>query len=193
MVRALIVDDHPAVLSGLVSAFRSEPGLVPLGTATGLSAAVQQAELRGPNVALVDYHLADGDGLVLCHRLKCLASPPAVLMYSASVRQELAVAARVAGADGMIDKGAPLDDLFAAIRTVYRGGKALPALRPAVVERVVTRLDPDDLPILGMSVDGVTLPEIATVLHLDEDELSRRVVAMLGQLMTPAAPAGNSR
>jgi hypothetical protein len=54
----------------------------------------------------------------------------------------------------------------------------------------VTRLDPDDLPILGMSVDGVTLPEIATVLDLDEEEASRRVIVMLGRLMAPSTPPG---
>jgi DNA-binding NarL/FixJ family response regulator len=187
MIRALIVDDHPAVVSGLVSALRSEPGLIPLGTASGLSAALVEAARSGPNVALIDYQLADGDGLRLCHELKQLPVPPAVLIYSAFARRELALAATVAGADGMVDKGSSLDELFSAIWTVYRGGKALPALRPDGVERSVRRLEPEDLPILGMRVDGATLPEIATVLHLEESELSRRLAAMLGRLAGVAA------
>jgi DNA-binding NarL/FixJ family response regulator len=190
VIRALIVDDHPAVLGGLVSALRSEPGLVPLATATGVSGALNEAERRAPNVALIDYRLADGDGLVLCHALKLLASPPAVLIYSAFARWELALAAKVAGADGMVDKGAPLDELFDAIRTVARGGKALPALRPEAVERSVMRLDPEDLPILGMRIDGATLAEIASVLQLEERELSRRLAAMLGRLAGPVATPG---
>jgi DNA-binding NarL/FixJ family response regulator len=187
VIRALIVDDHPAVLSGLVSALRSEPGLVPVATAGGVSAALTEAERRDPNIALVDYQLADGDGLTLCHELKLLASPPAVLIYSAFARRELALAAVVAGADGVVDKGAPLDELLDAIRTVARGGKALPAMRPEAVERIVARLDPDDLPILGMRIDGATLSEVAAVLQLEENELSRRVAAMLGRLAGPAA------
>jgi DNA-binding NarL/FixJ family response regulator len=193
VIRALIVDDHPAVLSGLVSAFRSEPGLVPLGTATGVSAALIEAERVRPNVALIDYRLADGDGLVLCHELKRLASPPAVLIYSAFARRELALAARVAGADGMVDNGAPLNELFDAVRTVARGGMALPALRPETVERTVTGLEPEDLSILGMRIDGATLSEIGAVLHLEERELSRRLRALVGRLASPTAPAGDLR
>jgi DNA-binding NarL/FixJ family response regulator len=182
VIRALIVDDHPAVLSGLVGAFRAEPGLVPLGTATGVSAALRAAERVQPNVALVDYHLPDGDGLTLCHKLKLLASPPAVLIYSAFARRELALAATVAGADGMVDKGVPLDELFAALRTIARGGKVLPALRPEAVEHTATRLDPQDLPILGMRMDGATLSDIGSVLHLEQRELSSRLTALLGRL-----------
>jgi len=182
VIRALIVDDHPAVVSGLVGALRSEPGLVPLGTASGLSAALVEAARSAPNVALIDYQLADGNGLQLCHELKQLPAPPAVLIYSAFARRELALAATVAGADGMVDKGSSLDELFSAIWTVYRGGKALPPLHPDGLERSLSRLDPEDLPILGMRVDGATLPEIAAVLQLEERELSRRLAAMLSRL-----------
>lgn len=190
MIRALIVDDHPAVLSGLVGAFRAEPGFVPLRTASGVKAALVAAERVQPNVALIDYQLPDGDGLTLCHELKLLASPPAVLIYSAFARRELALAATVAGADGIVDKGAQLDELFAALRTVARGGKALPALRPQAVEQTVSRLDPQDLPILGMRIDGATLSEIGGVLHLEERELSRRLIALLGRLRGSSIPAG---
>ena len=189
MIRTLIVDDHPAVLSGLVSALRSEPGLIPLATATGVSSALIEAERVGPSVALIDYQLADGDGLMLCQELKRRASPPAVLIYSAFARRELALAATVVGADGMLDKGAPLNELFDAILTVAKGGKALP-LRPEAVERAVTRLEPQDLPILGMRIDGATLSEIGAVLRLEARELSRRLTALVGRLHDRGAPVG---
>jgi DNA-binding NarL/FixJ family response regulator len=192
VIRTLIVDDHPAVRSGLVAALRSEPGLVPMATASGMTGALDEVERSRPDVALVDYHLAEGDGLALCHELKLLPSPPAVLIYSAFARADLLLAAAVAGADGMVDKGAPLDDLFAAIRAVARGGKALPTLRPELIERTVTRLDPEDLPILGMRIDGATLAEIASVLQLEERELSGRVVAMLGRLAAPVRRAASA-
>ncbi len=192
MIRILIVDDHPAVRSGLVAALRSEPGLVPVAAASGMTGAVARATRSHPGVALVDYHLAEGDGLVLCHELKRLPSPPAVLIYSAFARPDLLLAAAVAGADGMVDKGVPLDDLFAAIRAVARGGKALPPLRPEVIEGTVKRLEPEDLPIVGMRIDGATLAEIASVLQLEDHELSRRVVAMLGRLADPVRRAASA-
>jgi DNA-binding NarL/FixJ family response regulator len=186
MIRTLVVDDHPALRKGIVDALRLEPGFVPVASAPGAIPAIGQAERNRPDVALVDYQLADGDGLSLCHRLKHLPSPPAVVLYSAFSGVDLRVAARVAGADGMVDKGAPLEHLFAAIRAVARGGQALPPLRPSLTEASVARLDPDDLPILGMRMDGVPTGEIAEVLRLDEDEVSRRTIAMLERLARAA-------
>jgi hypothetical protein len=66
-------------------------------------------------------------------------------------------------------------------------GTSLPPLRPAVDKRTVNRLDPDDLPILGMRIDGATVPEIASVLRLDERVLSHRVLATLRQLAVHGA------
>lgn len=193
VIRVLIVDDHPAVVSGLVSALRAEPGLLPLATANGTSAALNEAARHAADVALLDYQLRDGDGLLLCHELKQLGSPPAVLLYSAFARRELGLAATVAGADGMVDKGAPLDELFDALRTVAKGGKALPELKPEALKTTVMRVDPDDLPILGMRVDGATLSEIGSVLQLDERELSRRLVGMLERLAAPDRGAVHRR
>ena len=189
VVRALIVDDHPAVRKGVVAALRSEPGLVPLASAGGMRAALAEAERSRPDLALVDYQLSDGDGLTLCHELKLLVPPPAVVIYSAFARRELALPATVAGADGMVDKGASLEDLFDAIRTVARGGKALPALQAEAVDRTLGQLDPEDLPIVGMRIEGATLPEIASVLQLEERELHRRLTALLGRLAGSVRPA----
>ena len=182
VIRTLVVDDHPAVLNGLVAALRSEPGIVPVATATGSTGALRQVERTRPDVLLLDYQLADGDGLSLCHELKRLAAPPAVLIYSGFAGPGLGIAARVAGVDGMVNKDASLEDLFAAIRTLARGGTVLPPLRPAAVEASITRLDLDDLPILAMRTDGATPAEIATVLRVEEHEVARRMLRMLHRL-----------
>ena len=181
VIRALIVDDHPALLTGLVRILRSEPGIVPAASAGGVRAALAQAERDRPDVAIIDYHLADGDGLTLVRELDCLDDPPATLIYS-GLGHELGVAAAVAGAAGVVDKSAPLDDLLDAIRTVARGGCALPPLTPTALERSAARLDPEDLPILGMRVDGATLADIAAVLHQGTEQIARRLNAMLPRL-----------
>jgi DNA-binding NarL/FixJ family response regulator len=189
MIRVLIVDDHPAVRSGLVRAFRSEPGLLPVATASSATDALDRVRQVQPDVALLDYQLGDDDGLVLCHALKRSSSPPAVLLYSAFARQGLALAASVAGADGLLDKGAPLEDLFAAIRTVARGGNTLPAPPREAIERIVPRLDPSHVSILAMRTNGMTPDQIAAVLRLEEQELSRRLAALLRQLAQPPRAA----
>lgn len=182
MIRVVVVDDHPAVRAGVLAVLRSEPGLVPVGAVAAPDEAVIAAEQRRADVALVDYHLKESDGLVLCRRLKSLQRPPGVLVYSAFAGKGLAIPAIIAGADALVDKGAPTDDLFEAIRTVARGTTAMPALTPELMAATVTRLDTADLPILGMLVDGTPPPEIARVLQLDGGELERRLSEMLERL-----------
>jgi len=62
-----------------------------------------------------------------------------------------------------------------------------------MLERAAQRLDPDDLPILGMRVDGATLSEIASVLQVEEREVSRRLATMLGRLAPPGASGRGDR
>jgi DNA-binding NarL/FixJ family response regulator len=182
MIRTLVVDNHPAVRHGVMAALRSEPGLVPVASAEGMHDALSAARRHDLDVALVDYHLCDGDGLRLCHRLKALPSSPQVLIFTAFGGPAVEVAAAIAGANGVIDKEATLDQLFEAVRSVARGRSVYNALCPSAIEQLVPRLESEDLPILGMRLDGVAIDEIAEVLNVDEETVSRRVLAMLTRL-----------
>jgi hypothetical protein len=48
-------------------------------------------------------------------------------------------------------------------------------------------MDPDDRPILGMLIHGVSEPEICDVLRLDPAQLHARRARMLATLRAPAA------
>src|SRR5918999_843080 len=113
VIDVVVVDDHPAVRAGLVALLRGEPGIVPVATAGGVDDGLTSVERCSPNVALVDYDLRDGNGLELCYEPKALAVAPAVLMYSAFAPDGLALAARAANADGLLEKVVTPDELFA--------------------------------------------------------------------------------
>lgn len=117
--RIAIIDPHPAVRAGLTLLLRAEPGLVPVGSAAGAGDGLKLVDRLRPGVVLLEQRLLDGDGLALCRRLKALPYAPRVILYTA---QAGALATRVAGADGLIDKTAEPADLFEAIRVVGRGG-----------------------------------------------------------------------
>jgi hypothetical protein len=51
-----------------------------------------------------------------------------------------------------------------------------------LLELASSRLDPDDLPILGMIMDRTDRGEIASVLQITPEELEARIVRMLGAL-----------
>jgi DNA-binding NarL/FixJ family response regulator len=186
MIRVLVVDDHPAVRAGLVALLRAEPGLVPVAAAADPEAAINAARRTRPDVAVVDYQLRRGDGLLVCRELKALPAPPRILIYSAFAEQALGLPAAVAGAHGVVDKAVSPDELFERVRTVARGETVL-AITAEAMTAGAARLETEDLPILGLIMDRTPQAEIAEVLNLDERELDHRVEAMLTRLKAQTA------
>jgi DNA-binding NarL/FixJ family response regulator len=179
MIRVLVVDDHPAVLAGLLAILNREVGIAPSGTARNAQEALDEALRLRPDLVLTDFQLLDGDGLSLCRMLKALSDPPCVLLYSACADEKLTVAALVAGAEGVVGKARPVDDLLEAIRQAARGELVLPQVPQSVLASASRGLDPTDMPIFGMRVARTPVPEIAETLGLDPDEVEWRIDLML--------------
>jgi len=186
-IRVLVVDDHPAVRAGLTAMLADEPGIEPVGEAESASDAHEAwvASAKRPDVVLVDYHLPDEDGLSLCLSLKTADEPPAVVIYSASADEELALPAVVAGADGLVGKSSDPAELSDVVRAVAEGERRLPPVSPQSAATLGGRLDPQDLPILGMLRHGVPADEIAATLGVAGGDLVIRRWAML-ELLTAA-------
>jgi DNA-binding NarL/FixJ family response regulator len=189
VTRIAIVDPQPAVRAGLAMLLRTEPGLVPVGAANGVHDGVDLVGRLRPNVVLLEHHLPDGDGLSLTRRLKALARAPQVIIYTADPDGALVLLARVAGADGLVDKAAAPEELFDAIRVVARGEPALPPLEPHDLDAAAHRIDPEDLALLAMLVDGTPPGDVADTLRLDRRNVGRRIERLLGRLRagSPAA------
>ena len=180
--RLLVVDDHAAVRGGLSALLADEPDLEPVAAAAGAREALELARELRPDVAIVDFQLGDRDGLTLCRQLKELPSPVRVLLYSAFADGPLALAAVIAGADGVVHKSALAEHLCRAIRTVAGGGGAVPPISPAAHATVAECLEPDDLPILAMLVAGTEPDEIAGVLGVTPEWLEARRWGMVERL-----------
>ena len=189
MTRIAVVDPQPAVRAGLAMLLRTEPGLVPIGAANGVHDGIELVERLHPGVVLLEQHLRDGDGLSLCRRLKALPHPPRVILYTADPDGTLVLLSRVACADGLVDKASPPEVLFEAIRVVARGGTSLPPLEPEQMDAAAHRIDPEDLALLAMLVDGTSAGEVADTLRLDRRKVGRRIERMLGRRRAPAAGA----
>lgn len=189
MINVLLVDDHPALRAGLYTVLRAEPGIIPQGAVASPSEALEVMERSVPDVLLVDYHLQEGDGLTLCHRVKSRRKPPRVLIYSAYADVRLVIPAMVAGADGVANKAAPAEELFEAIRVIAKGGSLLPPVSREQLEIASAHLGDDDLPILGMIMDRTQREEIADVLGIDRGELRNRIERMLAALRVTSGVA----
>jgi DNA-binding NarL/FixJ family response regulator len=179
VTRIAIVDSQPAVRAGLTMLLRTEPGLVPVGTATGAHDGFELVTRVRPAVVLVD-------DLSLCRRLKTLPDAPRVIFYAGEADSELALLARIASADGLVDKEADPEALFEAIRVVARGGFALPPLEPEQLESAAHAVDPEDLALLAMLADGTPASDAADTLRLDPRKVAGRVERLIGRLRATA-------
>jgi DNA-binding NarL/FixJ family response regulator len=182
VTRIAIVDSQPAVRAGLTMLLRTEPGLVPVGASHGAHDGLKLIERLEPDVVLLELHLPDGDGLAMCRRLKAGRAAPHTILYTAEPDGELVLLARVAGADGLVDKAADPQELFEAIRVVARGGSVLPPVGPEQMEAAAGRVDPEDLALLAMLADGTPARDVAETLRWDRRKVGRRIERLMGRL-----------
>jgi DNA-binding NarL/FixJ family response regulator len=181
-IRVLVVDDHAAVRMGLGGLLEDHTDVELVATAASAREALADATKVAPEVAVVDYHLDDGDGLTLCRALKRLPRPPRVLVYSAYADGSLTAAAVVAGADAVISKGTLGEEVIRTIRVLAHGRRVIPPIPRAVQRSLRARLEPTDQAILGMLLQGIAPSEIVDVLGISPSRLESRRAAMLKAL-----------
>jgi DNA-binding NarL/FixJ family response regulator len=182
MIRVAILDDHPAVLAGLRRLVEAEPDLhVAAAAPTAPELARRLGSVR-PDVLVLDFDIARGDGLSHARRIKNRPAPPAIVVYSAYASPGLALAARAAQADALVDKSAPVDELLTAIRLVATGGAAMPEVPREAYEAAVGRIDDEDLPVLAMLLDREPIAAIADALRCDSSEVAWRAQRIVGRL-----------
>ena len=177
-INVLLVDDHPAVRFGVRGLIADEPDMVLI--AEHASASADTSEVAAwADVAVVDYHLGDRDGLWLTRRIKQRPAAPPVLIYSAFADEQLGVVAIVAGADGLLPKSALAEELSVAIRRLCHGRQYFPAIPQPVAAALCARLQPVDQAICSMLIHGVPAAEIGARLGLGLPELAARRVVIL--------------
>jgi DNA-binding NarL/FixJ family response regulator len=182
MLRIALLDDHPAVLAGLRRLIDSEPDLTVVAAASTAHELARELGGLRPDVLVLDYDLARDDGLAQCRRIKSRPQPPAVIIYSAYAGPTLTLAARVAQADGVVDKTEPARTLLTALRRVALGEVVLPPIPRDVFESAVAKLEDEDLPVFAMLLDREPLDSVARTLRTDDAEVSRRAQRIVGRL-----------
>jgi len=181
-IGVLVVDDHPAVRAGLRALIDAEADMRAVGEACDEFTLLPALHRFEPDVVLLDYQLPGTNGIALCLRLKGGLQAPKILIYSSFVAPSMAIPARIAGADALVDKGVPPRELAATIRRVASGGSAAPEITPEAMALAAELIETEDLPILGMLANRVTLPDIAATLDLTGEELHQRTRRILDVL-----------
>lgn len=195
MIRILLVDDHASFRQPLAFMLQREPDFTVVAQAGSLS------EARGLlneeiDVAVVDLILPDGNGTMLVRDLRAVNSHSQILVLTASVdRRDLARAVE-AGASGVMNKSARIDEIISAIRGLSSGEQLMSPrelvdlLRLAVHQReqdrdaelALGRLTPREREVLQALAEGLNDREIGQQLHVSTETVRTHMVNILGKL-----------
>lgn len=131
--RCLLADDHPALVAAISGLLR-EHGFTVVGPAAEGYGAVELARAEQPDVAVVDYHMPRLSGRELVVRLKEVAPDTRVVLYTADGDATLVQEVLAAGADAIVLKDSPLQDLCRALDSVQTGLRYVdPSLASAAI------------------------------------------------------------
>lgn len=127
MIRVLVVDDHELVRKGITRMLNDEKGIEVIGEASTGEEAVSLARKLQPDVVLMDVKMPGIGGIEATQKI--VKALPDVKVLALSVYEEEPFPSRLmkAGAVGFLSKGAELEEMLRAIRTVNAGQRFLSA------------------------------------------------------------------
>ena len=193
MIRVLVADDHPVVRQGLCALLESLDGFEVVAVASNGRAAVREAVLHRPDVALLDLQMPDLDGFAAIRELATAAPDVAVCVLTMFDDDDSLFTAMQAGARGYLLKGAEQEDIARAIQAVARGevlfapevaGRVLGRLSGPVERRgsPFPQLTPRELEILDLLATGRPTADIAQRLGLSVKTVGNNVSSILAKL-----------
>jgi DNA-binding NarL/FixJ family response regulator len=179
LIRAIVVDDHPAIRNGIRAVLDVTPDLEFVGEASHGRELWTVLERTAPDVVLMDLHLPDEDGLLLCHRIKRRPPGPRVVVNSAYADDSLIAPALLAQADAVLAKHASSGVLCATLREVVSGPQAPLPLTPEQRERLIALLPPDDVALASLLLLRTPAGELSRITGMRPGELVARVEDLL--------------
>lgn len=169
MIRIILVDDHAIVRSGYRRLLSAEPDFEVVGEAATAQEANALAGRARPDVALVDLSLKGSSGLEAIAGMVARLPPLRVLVLSMHDGAGHLAQALKAGAHGYLTKCSEPEEVIDAIRGVVKGRRVLSRdMQDAAPDGddALHELKPREFELLRLLVQGESVQEIATVMHL---------------------------
>ncbi len=178
-VRVVVVDDHTLVRQGIVGLLASQSDIDVVGQAGNAREAMAVIASVAPDVVLMDIAMPGQSGLDATREIRDRFPAVQVLVVTIHDREDYLFQALRAGAAGYVLKGAEVQDLLEAVRTVQRGEVYLfPSVTKKLVADYLRRsqagedrttydgLSDREREILGLIAQGLTTNAIAATLFL---------------------------
>jgi DNA-binding NarL/FixJ family response regulator len=183
-IRVLCIDDHALVREGIAALINRQADMQVIAEATSGGDAIKLFRIHHPDVSLVDLRLPDVSGIEVIARILSEKPDARTLVLSSSEGDVDIHRALSAGARGYVLKGMPREALLEAIRTVHRGGKAIPAEVAAAVAMHLTDepLTPREIEVLTVVATGARNMEIAVIMSISEDTVKMHIKSIISKL-----------
>src|ERR671934_1355978 len=175
MIRAVVVDDHAVVRSGIKLLLDREDDIEVVGEAGNAKDAVFRARAYKPDVILLDVVMPGESGIDVPPKLLKESPETKVLVLSMQDDPHYVREAFAAGASGYVLKEAADEEVVSAVREIAGGGSYVhPALGARMVaaeakERAAAEADPlseREREVLRLLALGHTNQEIAQQLYI---------------------------
>jgi DNA-binding NarL/FixJ family response regulator len=188
MIRIIVVDDHPILREGLVSVLEDQADFDVVGVAGNAADGARIAVDASPDVVLLDLEMPGSRGVESVTTMHSAAATVGILVFTAYDTDDVVIGALKAGAKGYVLKGASVDELAHAVRTVA-GGQTY--LSPRVAATVVAGLDAKpaesplsarELEIVRLIAQGQSNKQAAHTLSIAEATVKFHVTSILTKL-----------
>ena len=123
----VIADDHPIVRRGLCDVIASDAGLRLVGEAGNGEEALRLIEELRPDIAILDVHMPELDGLQVARKLVSDGCPVKVVLLTMHEDEDMLNAALNLGISAYVLKENAVEDLVRAVCTVAGGGTFISA------------------------------------------------------------------
>lgn len=191
-IKILIADDHPVVREGLMSMLNRQEDFEVVGEAKDGVEAVNKTKELAPDVVLMDLRMPELDGVEAIHQIKAARPHTHIIILTTYSDDEYIFHGIEAGARAYLLKDAPREELFKAIRTVYRGESLI---QPVVATKLLDRLtelsrrapsgeelSERELEVLRLMAKGSANKEISAQLSISQSTVKTHISSIFQKL-----------
>jgi DNA-binding NarL/FixJ family response regulator len=120
-IRLLLTDDHPVILDALERVFESARDFELVGSCSEGTECLRLIRLRRPDVVVMDLSMPGTSGIEVLEELRVEPDPPRVILWTAGFDEDEVIHAVKLGANAVVLKQSPLDELVEVVRRVHSG------------------------------------------------------------------------
>jgi DNA-binding NarL/FixJ family response regulator len=184
-IRAVVADDHPAVLRSVCDVL-IDAGVDVVGRASNGEEAATKIEATRPTVAVLDVRMPRLNGIEVASQVSRTTPETAVILYTAYGDRALLSEALDAGVRGFVLKEAPLQDLTRAVDMVSGGAVYVDPVLAGVLASAeserLPQLTKREREVLRLLADGLSNEEIGKRLFLSPETVRTHVQKAMRRL-----------